>query len=134
MAQHSLVGEKVDVLVGKIHRGFDIHAQPRDLLHQGVHALGKLAAQTAVGCTRRSRAAGIDQVGNGFRLAEVEFVVVKSALGELTGPGRPCTQFQHAGQQLIHDHGAAVAMQLQHMLAGVGGWRGEVQRQTLIDG
>jgi hypothetical protein len=36
-------------------------------------------------------------------------------------------------QQLVEQHGAAVALQFQHVFAGVRGGRGEVQQQAAID-
>ena len=76
---------------------------------------------------------GLDQVGNRFGLGQVELVVEKGTFTELTRTRQSCAQLQAALQQHVEHHGAAVALQLQHVLPGKGVRAGEVQQQALVN-
>ena len=110
-------------------------------------SLRERAVERARGRARRRFGAGVDQVGDGFGLGQVELVVEEGALGEFARPGdaqarraRPVRRRIDRGggleaareQQLQHDR-AAVRLQLEHVFAGVRVRRREVERQALID-
>ena len=127
------VREKVDFLFRKIDGRLDVHAQLRQLRGEGVYLAGKLALQGTYRGTRGLGGAAFDQVRDRLGLDQVELVVEKGTLGKFTGTCGARAELQHAGQQQVEHHRTAVGVQLQHMLAGEGGGRGEIQRQPGID-
>ncbi len=79
------------------------------------------------------------EIGNGLGLGQIELVVEEGALAELAGTGRAdALDLQNAADQHVQDDGAAVALQLQHILAGeaVGGLEQQgyalIQRLALL--
>ncbi len=92
------------------------------------HAFHRLQGGACAGLRARG-----DQVSDRFGLGQVEFAVEECALGEFAGAGQPRAEFADAAQQQVEQHRAAVTLQLQHMFAGVGGRRREVQQQAAVD-
>ena len=93
----------------------------------------------AAGAARGGFGAGIDQVGDGLGLGQVDLVVEEGALGEFAGLGHPQADapapgLQAARQQQLQHHRPAMGLQFQHVLAGVGVGRREMDRQALVDG
>ena len=76
---------------------------------------------------------GVDEVGNGLGLGEVELGVEVGAAGELTRLGAPGAELDRAGDERREHRWTAVTVELQHRLAGVGMGRREVERETGID-
>ncbi|MNN25341.1 hypothetical protein D3C81_1388130 [compost metagenome] len=78
-----------------------------------------------------------DQVDYAFGLRQVEFVIEEGAMREFTGLRHAQADvgagFQAARQQHLQHDRTAVALQLQHVFAGIGMRRLEVKRQTLVD-
>ena len=130
----SAVREEIDFFLGKIDGRLDPEPQQQHGLGEFVHARGELALQRAQCRARRLRGSAVDQVGDRFSLREVELVVEVGALRELTGSSRARTESQHPLQQQLHDHGAAVPLQLEHVFAGERMRAGKEQRQTRVDG
>jgi hypothetical protein len=133
--------QKIDLLFGEIQRRFDQHAQFDEPVAQVRDALGKGPGERA-GCTAgRGFGAGVDQVGDGFRLGQIQFVVQEGALSEFTRLGQAQTwqralarRLETAGQQQLQHHRTAMRLQLQHVFAGVAVRRRKVERETLVDG
>ncbi|ANY61086.1 hypothetical protein MA05_01965 [Comamonas aquatica] len=139
--------QEVDLFLGEVQRGLDQHTQVDQGFAQLADLAREVARQRAAGAARRRLGAGVDQVGNRLGLGQVDLVVEEGALGELTGLGqaqagqdrgavgpRRLRGLQAARQQQLQHHGAAVGLQLQHVLAGVAVRAGEVQRQAMVDG
>ncbi len=130
--------QKVDVLLGKVQRRLDQHAQLHDALAQGLHLLRERAAERAAGRARRRFGAGVDQVGHRLGLGQVELAVEERALGELAGLGEAQAHrragLHAARQQHLQQHRPAMGLQLEHVLAGVGMRRRKVKRQAAVDG
>jgi hypothetical protein len=80
---------------------------------------------------------GIDQVGHGLGLGQVELAVEKGAQRELARLRQAQVarraEFEAARQQQLQHHRAAVGLQFEHVLAGVGIRRGEEQGQAVVD-
>ena len=105
----------------------------------------ELARQRTRGRARSGLGAGVDQVGHGLGLRQVELAVEERARRELAGLGRSQraqvfasggsrgSGFEAAHHQKLQHHGATVRVQLEHVLAGVRVRRGKVQRQALVD-
>jgi hypothetical protein len=87
--------------------------------------------------TRRGLRAGFDQIGHGLGLREVELVVEERAARELARLGHAQADvlagLEAARQQHLHHHRSAMALQLQHFLAGVRIRCREVEREAMID-
>ena len=100
---------------------------------QGLNPPGKYALQTALRRTRRGVGAGLDQVGYGFRLHQVQLVIEESPFGKFPRPGHPCAEFERPVQQALQYEGAAMGLKFEHILPGVGMRTGEVQQDSAID-
>ncbi len=129
--------QEVDFLFRKIERGFHQHAQVDHLFDQFVDGFRERAGQRVRGRARRRFGRGLDQVGHRFRLRQVELVVEEGAPREFARFGQPQADFgagfEAARQQHLQHHRAAVAVQFQHVFAGIGMRRLEIQRQPLVD-
>lgn len=103
-----------------------------------MHGLREHAVERTRGRARGGLGAGLDQVGDGFGLGQVQLVVEEGAARELAGLGHAQADAvagpQAARQQQLHHHRAAVALQLEHILAGVGMRRRKPQRDAPING
>ncbi len=140
--------EEVDLLVREVERGLDQCAQFDDSLGQCIDLARERATERAGGRARRGLGAGIDQVGDGFGLRQVEFAVEERALRELAwlrqaqmrqsralrggfdfGAG-----LETARQQQLQYHRSAMGLQLEDVFAGIRTRRREVERQTAVDG
>ena len=76
---------------------------------------------------------GVDEVGDGLGLGEVELVVEVGAAGELTRLRASGAELDGPLDQCRKHRRTAVAVQLEHRLAGVGMGRREVEHETGID-
>ena len=74
-----------------------------------------------------------DQVGDRFGLREVELAFEEGALGELARARARAPSAQAAREQLREHDRAAVRLQLDHVFAGVGVRRAEIQRDAVVD-
>ena len=86
------------------------------------------------GGTGGAQVAGRDQVGDRLGLRQVQPVVEEGPLAELARPRHPRAEVATARHQLLQHDGAAVRLQLHHVLAGEAGGCGEVQREAIVDG
>ena len=126
-------GEKVDLLLGKIDRRFDKHAQIDHRLGEPPHFIREFAAQgthrgACCGCSR-----AVDEIRNSFRLREIDLVVQKRALAELAGPRQAGAAFHDAADDQIDDDRSAVTVQLKDIFAREGIWRWEEERDAHVD-
>ena len=131
--------QEVDVLLGKVQRRLDQHAQLARCARAGLDLPRERAAERAAGRARGGFGAGVDQVGHRLGLGQVELAVEKGALGELARLGQaqarsPAPACRQRASSSCSTHRAAMGLQLEHVFAGVGVRRREVQRQALVDG
>ena len=117
--------DEVDVFLRKIERRFDEHPE----LHQSVEKRVDLAREFADQAARcRANAGGrrgADEIGHRFGLSEVDLVVEKRALGELTRLGKARAEIEAALQHQRQNGRAAVSLQLENVFARVRRRRGE---------
>ena len=129
--------KEVDFLFGEIQRGLDQHAQVDDAVGQVVDAGREFARQRGHGAARGGHRGRVDQVGHGLGLGQVHAVVEEGAAGELAGLGQAQALVAAGGQAAVEhaaQHGGtAVALQLQHVLAGIGMRGAEVQRDAFVE-
>src|SRR5690606_18805664 len=129
--------EEINFLFGEVERGFNQHPQVDDTVGQFIDGLRKRARHRGGGAAGGGFGGGVDQVGHGFSLGQVEAVVEEGAAGEFAGLGQPeagaFSGFQATREQPSQDDGAAVALQFQHVFARVGVRRGGGDRKTLVD-
>ena len=126
--------EKIDVFFGKIERGFHQHSERNQIIHQRVNVLRKRAFERTHGHAGGGLAGSVDQIGHALGLRQIEFVVEKGAFGKLARLGQTCAQIEAAQQQHLHHHGAAVALQFNHVFAGEAGRGGEIEQEAVVDG
>ncbi len=127
------VGQEIDFFFGKVDRRLDMDTRLDQGIEQGLDPPGKLAGQRALGGAGGGGAAGGDQVGHRFGLGQVEFAFQEGALGELAWPRRAGAELVEPGQQQVEQDRVAVAVQLDHVLAGVGRRRRKDQHQAPVD-
>ena len=109
----------IDLLLGKVDARFDVHAQLRERVDDRFDARGEFAGERARRATRRFRARGVDQVGHALGLRQVETLVQEGAPREFAGLREPGAERHAAAQDLAQHDRAAVALQLEHVFAGV---------------
>ena len=126
--------ERIQRLVGEIDRGFDLHPHRQQLRRERVHPTREFAFQCTPRRARRAHVAGGDQVGDRFGLGEIELAVAERTFAVFARSRHPCAEFATACEQLLQQDRAAVGLQFDHVLAGVAGGCGEIQRDAIIDG
>ena len=126
--------EKIDLLVRKVDRGLDVDPQIREQRLKLADARRELALHGAHGRARGRRGAGIDQIGDRLGLRDVDLAVQEGALAELARPRRAAAELERAPHQHVEHEDAAVALQLQHVLAGERSGRRKIQGEPSIDG
>ncbi len=127
------VGEKIDLVGGKIDRGLDVGAQLRQRLIERAHARREFALERSQRGARGRFAAGVDEIGDRLGLRQVQLVVQVGALRELTRLRAARTELERRARSALDQQRAAVAVQFEHGLAGVGMRRREIQRQPFIE-
>lgn len=97
----------------------------------------ELARQRRHGAARGGFRGGVDEVGHGLGLSQVEALVEKGAAGELAGFGRTQSEvvarLQAARQDAAQHGGAAMSLQLQYVFAGIGVRSTEVDGEPFVD-
>jgi hypothetical protein len=93
----------------------------------------ELAVERAERGARRGGRAARDEVRDGLGLEEIELVVQKRAQRELAGLGRPRAERVGVCEQRVAHDPAAVAVQLDDVLAGVGARRGEIEHEAAVE-
>ena len=125
--------EELRVLVREVDRRLHVGAKFHHLRRERVHLAREHARQRAQRRARGLRGARRDQVRDRLRLHEVELAVVEGALGKLARPRQARAELHGARDEQVHDHRAAVAVQLEHVLAGEGIRRREVEREPDVE-
>ncbi len=97
----SALTEEVDLLLGEVERRLDQQAQLDQRRGERVDLARERAVERARRRARRRLGAGVDQVGDGLGLGEVELVVEEGALGELAR-GRRCAGAAAARGRSLH--------------------------------
>jgi hypothetical protein len=77
---------------------------------------------------------GVDQVGDGLRLGQIELAIEEGAAAEFAGFGQPGAEIEAARQEHLHDDRSAVALQFEDIFAGEGIGIGKVEQQATING
>lgn len=95
--------------------------------------IGETSSQLIGGDGESGGRWGGDEVGDGLGLGEVEATVEEGAEGELAGAGGARASGQCAVQDAAKGHGAAVATEFSHVLAGVGAGAGHEEQEGLVD-
>jgi len=115
--------ELFQVLLRKIQRRLDQRAGLCQLLGQLRQRRRELAGQAAAGAPSGRLRACVDQVGDGFRLRQVDTVVQEGAQREFARFGQAgpecSTGLQAACLQHPQHQRPAVPLQLEHVLAGI---------------
>src|SRR5690348_8111744 len=114
------VCKEVDFLLRKVDRRLDVGTQIDDGLGEAAHHVGELALQRAHGRAHGFPGAGIDEVGNGFGLGEIELVVEESPLREFARLSSARTELHETGHQRLLDERASMSLELENMFPGIG--------------
>ena len=116
----SLAMQGVDFLLRKIEHRLGQRAQFGELRDQAVDRRGEFAAERAQRRARRFAARGVDQVGHRFGLRQIELAVEKRAAREFARLGKARAGIEHGAEHRMRHHRSAVALQFEHVLAGIG--------------
>ena len=99
--------------------------------------LGKYARQRLRSRLCRRFGRGLDQIGDRFRLRQIELVVQECPVREFARLRQSqvafLARFQTARQQHLQYYRPAVPLQFQHIFAGVGMRCLEVDRKAVVD-
>jgi hypothetical protein len=79
------VSFKIEFFVGEIEPRFALGAQMIDSVPEVIEPGAEGTCELAFGEVHGAFAAGVYQIGDGFRLSEVEFAVDEGSEGELSG-------------------------------------------------
>src|SRR3954470_20918196 len=128
------VSEKVDFFFGEVDCGFDVSTQVNYGVRKAADHCREFALQGSHGSADGGAGAGFYEVGDGFCLREVDFVVEEGSLGEFTWLRAAAAYLNNTVDESFHDERATVTLQLEHVLTRVGMWCGEKEREPRIDG
>jgi len=101
--------------------GFDVGEHGDDLLLHGSGFAADGAAELLVGGPEGKGALRVDEVHDGLGLGEVHFAIEEGPLGEFAGFRRTCTTGEETIQNTLGDEHAAMAVELDDVLARVAG-------------
>ena len=122
------------VFIGKIDHRFEVGQRLNQPMPPGVVAFLERAAHLPQGLARLGGGFRRHQVGQGFGLGQIHFVVLEGTPGELSRLGGP--QAGDAAQkrqaELSINSAAAVEMKLGHILAGETVRRRKPQHQSVV--
>ena len=131
--RHRLRGlDEVIALVRKIQRRLEPRHHVEERALDGADGHRERAFELIEGRARLERRDGIDQIGDGLGLDQIELAVEKGAKGELARFGQPRAGFDGAREDRGQHHGAAVRRDLDHVFAGVGLRRRERRDDELV--
>ena len=94
---------------------------------------GELAGERAQRRAGRFARRRVDEIGDPFGLREIELALEERAAREFARLGEARAGVEAGVEQRLHHDRAAVALQLQHRLAGIGMRRREVESDALVD-
>src|SRR5690606_26193967 len=89
--------------------------------------------ERARGAPRGLRARGVDEIRHGFRLGEVEAIVEEGAPREFARLREAGAEAHAPARDLAQHHRAAMALQLEDVLARVGARPGEEEGDPLVE-
>src|SRR5579859_7074131 len=125
--------QAVELLLGKVELRFGERAQLDERPAQRLNGDGELPTERAHRTARGLLARRVDEIRDSLRLCEVESTFQKRTPREFAGFGQSRARVQAGRKQHMHYHGAAVPLQLEHFLAGVGMWCQEIERDAFVD-
>src|ERR1022692_3146036 len=103
------------------------------MVEQRVDRAREFAYQAPRRCANAGCCRGADEIGYRLRLSEVDLVIEKCPLGELTGLGQARAEIEAALQDQRQDPRATVTLELQNVFAGIRRRRGKEQRDAMIE-
>ena len=106
-------------LVGEVQRRFDARCQIEQLAIDAADALGQRAFELIERRARLQRRDGVDEIGNGLRLDEVDAAVEKCTESKLARLGEPGAGLHGLLDDLAEYHRAAVSADFDDILAGI---------------
>ena len=86
--QEFVLGFLLEAFLGKIDVGLDVRERVHQVVTQQIDALRKLAGKLLVGGAQREFGTGVDEIGDGLGLREVDAAVEKGALGKFARFGQ----------------------------------------------
>ena len=132
--QELAAGVRRDVLVREIDVGFDVRERFHEFIAELVDALGKLAGELLVGGAQGQFGAGMDQVGDGFGLGQIDPAVEEGAPGKLPGLGGPRAVLEDRVQDGFGREQAAMTGDFDDVLARERARRAHDGDQHLVHG
>ncbi len=132
--EEEVAGGGVDTFFGEVDVRLDVSDEVEEVIADVVNLLADAALELLGGGGSRPQSLRADEIHDGLGLGEIEFAVEKGALGELAGTCARRTRLEHRLQHASGDEDAAVAADLDDVLAGVTRWRGVGRDDDLVDG
>ena len=119
--EESGAGGGVDVFVGEIDVGLDVGEQAQEGFAKGEDVAAEAALELLSGGAEGEVGLGPNKVHDGLGLGEVHLPIEEGAPGEFAGLGGSCAAGEEEIEDAAGDEDAAVALDLDDVLAGVAG-------------
>jgi hypothetical protein len=125
--------ERVELFLGKVEGRLNERSQLDQLGDEPVDRRGELPLQAADGAARGRLGSRLDEVRDRLGLREIEPVVEERAARELARLREARAELEAPAQQELQHDRAAVTLQLEDVLAGVGMRRRKIERDPVVD-
>jgi hypothetical protein len=122
------------VLFREVYGDFDGSEEVQNRLSQPFDLEPETALDLVGGEMEPSFGLSVDEIDDRFGLGEVHAAVHESPEGELSGFGQAGAFPEENAQNLLQKEGAAVGVDLHHVLSGVGVGCGHAGEEDLVDG
>ncbi len=118
----------------EINSGFQFRLQAKDAFAPRLNLLAQSSLQQAIGDEEALFRAGVNEFDNRFRLGEVKTSIQERPAGKLSRFRQTGARQQHQLENPVQYRVPAVAVHLDHILAGVGVRRCHITQEHFIDG
>ena len=133
-ALHLIDDNVVNLILGEIDRRLEVRDEPEALLPHGVDLPREMTREMPLRHAQRAIRARAHDLHDRLRLREVEASGEERPLRELAALREPRARGEHEREHAAHDDAAAVARELDDILARIGVRRAHDEREHLVDG
>ena len=115
-----VAGVRGNIFIRKINVGLDVRQGPDHLVTEQVDALREFAGELLIGGGDGQFGAGMDEVGDGFGLGQVDAAIKEGAFGKLARQSEPRATLQECVEDELRREQAAVTRDFHDILPSEG--------------